>query len=321
VALSNVTRIEPYLRKHSRYGVIRAETLEKLGVPQSTTYRRCQPGGRWTHLLPGIVLLARASPTARQRVEAALMHADGVGVVTGFEAARRYGMKDVPAGQTVHILIPEAHRINSAGFALIERTIFMPETRVIDGVPLAAPARAILDGVRRIREASPVRGVLIECLESDLCTHEQLFTELNTGSRRGTALPRTILYELAEDIRSVPEAETISIWKRARLPLPERNVKIFDREGHYIATPDTWCDDVAMAWEIDSWAYHSRKHYYAKTLERNNRYASAGIVVVQTLPSQLRNDPASVIAELRAAYAAAKKRARPSITVSRQATA
>jgi len=216
------------------------------------------------------------------------MHADGVGVVTGFEAARRYGMKDVPAGQTVHVLIPEAHRINSAGFALIERTIFMPEIKLVEGVPLATPARAILDGVRRIRQVDPVRGLLIECLERDICTHEQLTVELNTGSRRGTALPRVILRELAEDVRSVPEAETIAIWKRARLPLPERNVKIHDRNGRYIATPDTWCDSVAMAWEIDSWAYHSRKQYYAKTLERNNRYASAGVVVVQTLPSQLR---------------------------------
>jgi hypothetical protein len=321
MALSGITRLEPYLRKHSRYGVISAETLERLGVPQTTTYRRCLPGGRWTHLLPGIVLLSKAHTTARQRVEAALMHANGVGAITGFEAARRYGLKDVPAGQTVHVLIPAARKVITANFALIERTISMPEIRLVEGVPLAAPARAVLDGIRRVREIDPVRALLIECLERGLCTHDQLSAELEVGSKRGTALPRAVLRELAEDVRSVPEAETIALWKRAGLPSPERNVKIFDNAGKYIAMPDTWCDEVAMAWEIDSWAYHLRGYYYAKTLERNNRYAAAGIVVVQTLPNQLRNEPKEVVTQLRAAYAAAKQRPRPSIAVSRNATA
>src|SRR6266540_328743 len=150
------------LRRHSNHGVIRVVDLEHLGVPQVTSYRRCQPGGRWTHVLPGIVLLARGHPTARQRVEAALLHTDGFGVITGFEAARRYGLKDVPAGQTVHLLVPDVHRFGSARFALIERTKFMPEKQLLDGVPITPPVRALLDGVRRLRDLDPVRALLIE---------------------------------------------------------------------------------------------------------------------------------------------------------------
>jgi hypothetical protein len=111
-------------------------------------------------------------------VEAALLHTGTVGTVTGFEAARRYGMKDVPAGQTVPVLILVEHEVTTAGFAFIERAIYVPQVRLINGVSLAEPVRAILDGVRRVRELDPVRGLLLECLESGLCTREELSAEL-----------------------------------------------------------------------------------------------------------------------------------------------
>jgi hypothetical protein len=91
-------------------------------------------------------------------------------------------------------------------------------------------------------------------------------------------------------------------------------VRIYDQGGNYIAMPDTWCDDVAMAWEIDSLSFHLRRNF-ASTLARNTRYAGTGVVVVQTLPSRLRKEPSAVIKELRAAYQAAKLRPRPHITV------
>ncbi|WP_328701326.1 hypothetical protein [Amycolatopsis pittospori] len=290
-------------------------TLEKLGVPQSTSYRRCQPGGRWTHLLPGIVLLSKEHPTARQRVEAALLHTAGVGVVSGFEAARRYGLRQAEPHGTVHVLIPEGHHIRSSKFTIVERTISMPAHRVLAGVPLAAPARAVLDGVRRIREVDPVRALLIETVETGLCSVTELSTELETGSRRGTALPRAVLRELEADVKSVPEAAALAIWNRAGLPPAKQNVRIYDAHGNYVGKPDSWCDELAMAWEVDSYAFHFGREAFRKTLHRNNRYAAAGIIVVQTLPSRIRDEPDKVIAELRAAAEAAALRPRPNVSM------
>jgi hypothetical protein len=242
-------------------------------------------------------------------------------MLTGFEAARRYGLKEIPAGPTVHVLIPDNHKVNSAKFAVIERTINLPEPKMVNGVPLAPPARAVLDGVRRTRQFEPVQALLIETLEAGLCTAEELSAELEAGSKRGTALPRAVLRQLREDIRSVPESESVAIWKRAALPVAERNVRIFTESGHYIAMPDTWCAEVALAWEIDSLTYHLRRQEYARTLERNNRYAAAGIIVVQTLPRQLRREPNTVVAELRQAYEAAKRRPAPRVFVDRHLAA
>jgi hypothetical protein len=243
------------------------------------------------------------------------MHTDMLGIVTGFEAARRYGLTLPPRDSTVHMLVPSDHKFCSTRFVVVERTKYFPEANVIDGVPLAPPARAVLDGVRRIREVEPVSSILLEALESGLCSHSELTAELDSGSRRGTALPRTILRELAEDIRSVPELTAVTLWKRAGLPYAHHNVKVFDKQNQYVGMPDLWCDEVALAWEIDSWAFHEKRAHYAKTLQRNSRYAGHGIVVVQTLPSRLRREPEAVIAELKAAYSAALARPRPNVTM------
>jgi len=86
-------------------------------------------------------------------------------------------------------------------------------------------------------------------------------------------------------------------------------------DGQFIAVPDAWCDEVALAWEIDSFEWHSDAKGYARTVARNTRYTAAGIVVVQTLPSRLRDDPAGVISDLRAAYTTAAARPRPPVTL------
>lgn len=304
---------EQELWQYSRSGVIRASELERLGIGQTTTYRQCQPGGRWRHLLPGIVLLERSQPTTRQRVEAALMFARHDAVVTGLQAARIYNLRAGPDPQFVHVLVPHKYCVRSSGFAVVERTVSFPPSYVRDGIPLAPPTRAVLDGVRRIRDLDPVRALLIESVQSGLTDPIELRRELDTGTKRGTALPRRVLNEIDLGVRSVAEADALEIWHQAGLPMPHRNVVIVDSEGRYVGMPDTWCDEVGLAWEIDSNEFHYSKDAYAKTLARNSRYAAAGVSVVQTLPSRLRVESDVVIAELRAAYSVALARPRPRV--------
>ena len=142
-----------------------------------------------------------------------------------------------------------------------------------------------------------------------------LMVELNFGSRRGSAVPRRVLYELELGLRSVAESHGLEVLRKSGLPEAKWNVPIHDTKGAFIAMPDAWFDDVALAWEIDSYDWHFDAKNYARTVARNTRYAVAGVAVVQTLPSRLRDDPAGVIAELRAAYETAKTRSRPPVRV------
>jgi hypothetical protein len=287
--------------------------LVKLGVPDYTSYRRCQVGGPWQWLLPGIIMLSNGQPTSRQRLEAALLHGGPDAVVTGVEAARQYGLRQIPMDDAIHLLIPHDQHIRSSGFALLERTIHMPDAVVRNGIRLAPVDRAVLDAVRRWRRMDPVRALLTEAVQRGHSAPTDLMLELNFGSRRGSALPRHVLYELELGLRSVAESHGLEVWRKSGLPSATWNVPVHDAKGAFVAMPDAWWDDVALAWEIDSYEWHFDAKSYARTVARNTRYAGAGIAVVQTLPSRLRNDPAAVIAELRTAYEAAKARPRPPV--------
>ena len=243
------------------------------------------------------------------------MHVNHHGLITGYHAARSYGLRKAVDPGFVHVLVPHDHKPTSVRFATVERTRFFPKAVVRDGIPLAPPARAILDGLRRVRELDPVRALLIEAVQSGVCSLSDLHDELKNGSQRGTAVPRRVLSEIDQDIRSVAEADTLKIWQRAGLPAVLRNVTILDADGQYVGMPDSWCDQLGLAWEIDSYEFHFSKADYAKTLQRNSRYTAAGITFVQTLPTRLRTEPDLVIDELRASAAVARRNPRPSVVI------
>ena len=305
------------LRHHSRHGAITIGTLETLGVPSRTAYRRCVPGGPWQRPLPGIALLTNEVPTRRQLVEAALLYAGEDAVLTGAEACRRHGLRAVAETATVHLLISHARRLRSADYVEIERTKRHPKHIMIDGLPVAPVVRAVLDACRRMKQYNRVRALIAEAVQRRRVTPGLLAHELETGSQRGTAIPREVLRDIDGGARSVAEIDAMRVWERTGLPPLEWNVDVVDASGTFVARPDGWCDEVALAWEIDSREFHFNHAGYDRTLKRNARYAAAGIAVVQTVPSRLRLEPEAVVAELRAAHNAARARPRPPVAALR----
>jgi hypothetical protein len=100
---------------------------------------------------------------------------------------------------------------------------------------------------------------------------------------------------------------------KARLPEPLWNVPVRTADGTLLIRPDGWFDEVAMAWEIDSYAWHMGPADYDRTLRRHALMAGAGIMVLHTLPARLRREPKAVIAELRSTYEQAARRPRPNV--------
>ncbi|WP_370965871.1 hypothetical protein [Amycolatopsis sp. cg9] len=302
------------LRDSSLEGVIRVRRLEELGVPATTAYRRCGPGGPWTRLLPGIVLLSNAPPTRRQQIAAALQYGGPDAILTGTEACRTVGLRNVPEGcSVIHLLVPHGRRLHNYDYVHIERTHRTPKVFFRRGLPVAEPTRSVLDACRRMTELRPVRALLTEAVQRSFTTYEQLTRELASGSRRGSAVPRLVLAEMAGGAESVAELDAVRLWKRSGLPEPKWNRPLFTRSGAYVGKPDAWFEQAGLAWEIDSLAFHSDADGFARTLARNARYAAAGVLVLPTLPSRLRTHPEMVIAELKDAYAAAAALPRPTV--------
>lgn len=280
--------------------VVTVRQLEAIGVPRRTIARRCEHGRTWRLLLPGVVLLQNGEPTDEQKIQAALLHAGQGSILTGVRALDRHGLRNLPPTKDVHLLVPAERSVAGTGFVHIERSRRLPSPRIRSGIPTAPVPRAVIDASRREPDRDAVTAMLAEAVQRGYCLPWALADELDEGRRTGSALVRRALVPILGGARSVAEVDAWRLWQRSGLPDCQWNVKIFDANGNYVAQPDGWCDELAFAWEIDSLRYHASDDGFRDTLARNARYAAAGIVVLQTLPSRLRSEPAKVVAELRA---------------------
>lgn len=299
-------RIEQ-LRDRSDLGVISAVALKSLGFPNP--WLKCGPGGPWQRMHPGVVLLHNGPPTRDQQLTAALLRAGPGAAVTGAEACRQHGL---PArGSEIHVLTPGSAR--GSGALILERASPMPPASDIGGFPLVSPDRAVVDACRQLHSSDEATALIAAAIQKGRCTPESLRREARTN-RFGTKLVRTVLQELGR-AESVAERDARRLSRRIRLTTPHWNVTLADADDLIIGRPDAWFDDVGLAWEIDSKAFHYGPRDYERTLARNSRYAAAGILVVQTLPNRLRDNPEQVARELKKAHRAAAARPRPPVRI------
>jgi hypothetical protein len=294
-------------------GIVLAHQLEGLGVGRSTIRYRCRPGGPWRSVLPGIVKLSNSPPDRADHREAALLYAGPGSVITGLDALELHGMQRMPSPSgPIHVLVPADRRRVGAGRVLVERTDRLPEPAA-GRWPIAPIARATLDFARRSRDRDAVRATIAEVVQRDRCTVAELVYELAAGSGRGSALARDVLAEVGDGVRSVAEAKARKLVQGLPLPVPIWNPRLVDAAGRFIAVPDAWFDDVAMAWEIDSREWHLSPVDYRRTVERRSAMMAAGVVVMHTQPGSLAHRSAEVRSELRNTYAQARARPRPPV--------
>jgi hypothetical protein len=301
------------LRDTTAEWMIRASRLVELGIPESTVYSRCRQGGPWQRVLPGIIFLSNGQPTMRQLLSAALIYGGEGAMVTGLHACRQHGLRrgPSPSPDAVHVLVPSNRQPQTNQFVVIERTWRLPAPRFVGGLPCAPVPRACLDAARRIRDSRAVIELLADAVQRGFCTVGDLESELRQSARRGSAVPRAVLKDVASGVRSAAERDAKRLWERTGLPEPWWNARVFDSRGRLLGVVDAWWDEPALAWEIDSVEFHLSPADYARTTARAARFVAAGVVLVPTLPSRLRRDPAGVIGELQAAYRNAARRSRP----------
>ncbi len=296
--------------------VARVVELIASGLTSRNVYARCQPGGSWQRIAPGIVLLSNAPPTRQQLIASALKHAGPGAIVTGWDALSRYRISAPDGPNDVHILIPHDRHVRSAEHILIERTIKMPDPVLSKDFPIAPLPRAAMDAARRLQSTDAARALIAEVVQRGRISPAWLRHELETGSSRGSALPRRVLGEISDGVHSVAEAWARKLVLRSGLPKPAWNCPVRTPEGELLGIIDAWWDDVGLAWEIDSYQFHLSPASYAETLRRGSRLTAAGIIVVHTLPARIRDEPAAVLDELRRAHQHAARRPRPSVRAS-----
>jgi hypothetical protein len=308
-----------HVRTFARHDVVKVRTLVAAGVPESTVYDRCRPGGPWQLLLPATVMLNNGAPSRDQLVLAGLLYAGPNSVVTGIEAVRRHGARRGPEpGELVHLLVPHTRQPASARYVVVERTWRMPEAVRRGGIPLAPVARAAIDGARRLASPREATELLADVVQRGLCAVADLSSELEAAQRRGTAIPRAVLRDVGAGVRSIAERDARALWRRSGLPEPWWNAAIYTADGELLGIADAWWDEVALAWEINSFTWHLDPSNYAREQAKTASFAAAGIPVLPTLARRLAEDATAVLRELRAAHWHAAGRPRPPVRAVRR---
>lgn len=296
-------------------GLVKTSHLLELGVASKTIVRRTLPDGIWSRALPGLVFLKNRSLTPMERATAVSIYCGSDAAISGRAGLALHGLGTSGSFEETFALIPESQHRKSVGFAVVERTWRMPTAEIKSGLRVAPIVRCLCDAVRRMRNTEQCMALIASVVQRGAATVDAIMKELDAGSTRGTAMPRRVLRELAAGAHSVAEAQAQKLYARSGLPAMQHNVAVYDEHGKFLLIADSWLDDVALDWEIDSLEYHLSPAAHRATVERRERAQNAGIIVVTHLPSDIRDDPERVLSDLRARYGQAKSRARPNVAV------
>ncbi|MDL5154770.1 hypothetical protein [Actinomycetospora termitidis] len=293
--------------------VARVAALVALGLRPDTIAARVR-SGQWQRPFDGVILMQSGPPTREQEICAALLYCGEDAVLSGPEAARRHGLRKVPANAALHVLVPEERRRASRPDLLVERTSRLPPTVVRDGVEVAVLERAVVDTARRTDEREGVLALVAEAVQRRRTTVDRLLEETDAGSRRGTAVVREILTEVRDGIRSVAEGWGRDLHARSGLPTMLFNPRLYLPGHRFLACPDGYIDAVGMAWEHHSAEFHPPERE-DDDARRVADMVAAGVVVVSHRPRRLLSEPDRVLDELRAYYRLAASRPRPELVV------
>jgi hypothetical protein len=289
-------------------GVVRREDLHKAGVSQYAMAKRCRPEGPWQILLPGVLLLTKAPPTRLQRLRAALLYVNTEdAVITGAAALHEHGLGPLTADE-VHVLVRSDRRVSTRNFVRVERTTRLPRPVISSGLRFAPPIRAAVDAARHTSDQARKRAYLLAPVHGRLHTLEQMRTELNAGSQRGTAALRALLNEPIAPalITTVHHGWALRVLRQTPLPPPSWNVTVYNEAGKRIGIADAWWHEVGLGWDFGN-------QRDGHSLARQTAFAKEGLHLVTTTVADLRGSAEQVSKELSAAFLRATRRPRPPI--------
>ncbi|MGH3154115.1 MAG: hypothetical protein ACRDOB_25780 [Streptosporangiaceae bacterium] len=291
----------------SQYHVISRSQVLASGMTKRALEHRLRAGGPWQRLLPGVFLAVTGTPTSEQRNIAALLYAGAGSLLTGSAALRLWDVR-APYTSTVDVLIPESKQRKSAAFVRVHPTLRMPKEVFTAGPLRIVPvARAVGDATRSLASLADVRALVAAAVQQRKCTPEMLAAELEAGPVQRSALLRIAVADVCTGIRSSPEADLKDLIRRAKLPPPQFNPRLY-ADDVFLASPDAWWNDAGLAAEADSQEYHLSPQDHERTLARDARMRAHGINVLHFTPRQIRTQPAYVVATIKAALAAARFR-------------
>lgn len=289
-----------------QHGLLTRRQLHAAGTTRSQL--RWALGRTCRLVLPGVVATFTGELDAHQRLVAGCLWAGPSGQLAGSTAAHWHGVPGVPDDGVVRLLVGWGDGSRREGFAVRRRT------RRLDAHPwqrgplvICSRARAVADAARQLADPTAVRAIVIAAVQERLVRERDLRAELEAGAIRGSAMLRAALSDVADAAWSAPEAEVLRELARSTvLPRVWANPRLTAPDGARLPTPDFWLDDVGIAGQVHSRAFHLRDQQWEATVAADTALAEHGITIIAVTPSGFRADPAGFRRRVERAYRTAR---------------
>jgi hypothetical protein len=277
------------------YGLFSVSQALAAGISRREIDRGVRRG-RWDRPERGMLRAACREARPGDDLLMAVLRA-GPNAVAAFEsAAEVHGWDLLKPPTKPQLIVPLGSRSHPGAY---RAALSAADVMICGVLPLTTPVQTALDiGAMASLDHSVV--AIDSALRSRSVTLVQLHERFSDSARRGVRAARQAL-ALADPLSgSVPETQVRLIFWHAQLPAPVTQYPVYV-DGVLIARTDFAWPWAMLLVEIDGFLYHSASGDFQRDRDRQNALVRSGWRVLRFTVADLRNRPAYVIAEVRAA--------------------
>ena len=249
--------------------------------------------------------------TWERRLVAACL-AGGPGTAVSHRAAALVWELSEQADPVVEVTIPRSRspRFVAERSIIAHRPLQLPPRHVTvrRRIPVTNPLRTMIDFAGVASDAE-IEDALDAGVAQKLFTVRAVARMRSRLAKPGRPGPGRLKPFLEAELlgghaRSVLESRMARLWRRFGLPPFVFQYVVRTADGRFVARPDFSIVDVRIAVEVDGWRDHGSPRATARDHRRRNALLAAGWLVITFTWEQVRDDPARVAADIRAAVSA-----------------
>jgi very-short-patch-repair endonuclease len=248
-------------------------------------------------------VVAHSGPlSGEEELWAAVLAAGRDAVLAGLTAAALDGLTGFESPAT-HLLVPAARRVRTALPGVVvhrSRVLGADDMHPARLPPRTRVARSLLDAAAWSGSDNRARAVLAAGVQQRLVRPDHLAGELRRFPQlRRHALIAATLADIAGGAHALSELDFARLARRYRLPPPDRQVMRRDRDGRR-RWLDAYWEEARLVAEVDG-LWHMEATAWWADMRRDNDLTLSGLRVLRFPAFAVRDHPAQVAAQIRAA--------------------
>jgi very-short-patch-repair endonuclease len=277
---------------HLQRGRVARRQLLAAGI-SSSAIARLVGGHRLIPVFRGVFAVGHAAHTELGDETAALL-AVGDAALLGYESAARLCGLLPRNDRRIHIVNPTRGPVLPGVRVHRSHTLTRRDVRVLNGLPLTSPARALLDVAAdlsdRQLELAFDRGIVDRLFRAGDVAD---VVRRNRGRRGASRLHALLDAQRPTTVtRSEAEERVPALIRGAQLPEPVINARV---HGYEV---DFYWPAYGLVLEVDGFRYHSTRRAFEHDRRKDNDLRAAGLNTMRVTWRQITDEPLAVVARL-----------------------